>query len=1012
MDITITKYQHRRGGSFIEFPEWVNNKKCGINIQNTDERCIDYVIAYHFTKPKKNPQRPNQYQEWILNNIKNEGIQYPIAIKQLDKYCKLNNISLDVWEVFDIEDCCNLRFASKGAIKAADRHINLLMYKNHFMYLKSKTAFWRHKPGKTSHQCIKCYHLCQSEEAFINYMKICMARKEEETEETTVCGNCNNHMQSHEHLVEHRKDCGQFESIKVKMQYKGKRENKNGKLVDFDNTLLRFKSWRELQRIPYIFYADFEALLVETTNKKGKSIFEHNPISFGLLLLDTKKRKVMDYIRYRGEDCMIKFFEAIDKLRRQVVELYKINIPMYISRKQQEQFDAATECIICKKKFEKDDIKVRDHDHMTGKFRGAAHQQCNLNTNFVGLKTPCFIHNFSGYDSHLIMAAYGSYMNKKPNDYLDDSSPECIAKSSEKFVSVTFMKTRFLHSNQFLLGSLDNLVKAAVKDGGTDILKYTASRFRKENIALVSSKMHCAYTYAKKNMDYESTTFPEKHHYNNDLTNEECTVEMYERVKKFREINKCVTFGDEFDAYLDLDIFLLADVVENFRDKCLKLYKLDPAWNYSLPGFSWKCMLKRLQDLEIKVELIQDIDHHLMFERGFRGGICMVNKRKSTAGENKHILYIDANNLYGWAMCQKLPDGNYKWENPTSFTESFIHNIADDADVGYVLEVDLSFPTEIHDALKDYAPAVEKTSFTDSAFMSTLADLADINRGDEKKLIPNLESKERYVIHYRNLKYFLELGVNLEKVHRVISFTQSYWLKSYVEYNAEMRKKATSDIEKDIFKLLNNAIFGRTLMNKSLFRDIKLVENTENNKRWIQELVNKYNYQDSKINDNLLMINMKNAFVSLDTPVSAGFSILDLSKLHMYKMYYSILKPKWGDNVKLLYTDTDSFILEIDNVSKEQYHKDLLDMASEFDFSNYKRDHTLFNGMSEEEYQKKIAINKGVLGKFKDEAEGDDIGEFIGLKPKLYSIVDKEGMKMKKKAKGAKKVAIKSLKHV
>ena len=435
-------------------------------------------------------------------------------------------------------------------------------------------------------------------------------------------------------------------------------------------------------------------------------------------------------------------------------------------------------------------------------------------------------------------------------------------------------------------------------------------------------------------------------------------------------------------------------------------------------------MLQKLQELKLRVELFTDIAMYMMNEKDFRGGICIVNKRYSKAIKDMlHILYIDANNLYGWAMCQCLPSGDYKWltKNQLDALNSdrkieIINSWGKDASTGYILEIDAYIPDEFHDKLSDLPICPENRFFDDGPFMDNLAKQCNITQSkDCKKLTPNLCSKERYVVHYRNLQLYIELGLVVTNIHRVISFTQSKWLKEYIDFNTANRKAARNAVDKDIFKLLSNSCYGRLLMNVRNHMDIKLlrggVKIDKDGKPTLrsQRIFNDPLYHDFRIfNDQLAAVHMNKSEVFLKQPVSAGFSVLELSKLLMYETYYKKLKPMWGDNVKLMYMDTDSFILEI---KSETYHKDLLQMREIFDFSNYPLTHEMFEGMSEEDYENTILSNKAVLGKFKDESEGEQILEFVALKPKMYSILCEKKNLNKMKAKRCKKSAIKLMRH-
>ena len=241
--------------------------------------------------------------------------------------------------------------------------------------------------------------------------------------------------------------------------------------------------------------------------------------------------------------------------------------------------------------------------------------------------------------------------------------------------------------------------------------------------------------------------------------------------------------------------------------------------------------------------------------------------------------------------------------------------------------------------------------------------------GKCKKLVCNLYDKKIYVVHIRSLKQALNHGLILKKVHRVIQFFQKAWLKPCIDMNTKLRKKAKNDFKKDFFKLMNKAVFGKTMENLRKHRYIKLVTTDKRRNR----LVSEPNYHTTKwFSENLLAIGMKKTKVKMDKPIYLGLSILEISKILMYKFWYDYMKSKYGDNVKLCYIDTDNFIMYIET---EDFCKDIADdVEKRFDTSNYEVDRPL-----------PTRKNKKVIGLMKYELGGKIMTEFVALRPKTYS---------------------------
>ena len=453
--------------------------------------------------------------------------------------------------------------------------------------------------------------------------------------------------------------------------------------------------------------------------------------------------------------------------------------------------------------------------------------------------------------------------------------------------------------------------------------------------------------------------------------------------------------GEYHDLYLKTDVLLLTDIFENFRDVCMKYYGLDPAYYYTLPNFAFDAMLKMTG---VEIDLIYDQEMYEMIEAGLRGGMCMVSTKKVEANnqymgeeydknrESSYINYFDANNLYGLSMIQKLPYKNLKWDD--TLKEEDIINCKNN-NIGYILEVDLEYPKELHDLHNDYPMAPEvmnvKADMLSDKQIEIYEFLNHKKPTDEKtnKLILNLNDKEKYVIHVRTLQFYLKQGLKLKKIHRAIKFEQKEVLKPYIEFNTEKRKNARNDFEKDVYKLMNNAIFGKTMEDKRKHLDCEVVSDET---RYMKRVSNPNFKHSHIINENLVGVEKQKTKLKLDKPIFIGMSILDLSKQHMYKFYYDVMKPKYGDNIKMVYTDTDSFVF---HTKTNDIYEDLNTIKKELDFSDYPKEHKCYDDN-----------NKKVLGKFKDELKSKIITGFIALRPKCYAYSVYGDDKKYKKCKG------------
>jgi hypothetical protein len=574
------------------------------------------------------------------------------------------------------------------------------------------------------------------------------------------------------------------------------------------------------------------------------------------------------------------------------------------------------------------------------------------------------------------------------------SKISCIPNNMEKYMSFSFGQLRFIDSLQFLNSSLETLADNLSED------QFVISD--KFGMGFDGRKGVFPYEWLDGWDKFDCTELPPKEAFYSQIRQSHISDAEYNRAQTVWKKHNIKNMGEYHDLYLKNDVMLLADVFEMFRDTSMKNYGLDPANYFTSPGMSWDALLKKTG---VELELLTDIDQHLFIERGIRGGISMVSKRYAKANNpecpdydstkpNSSILYLDANNQYGWAMSQRLPMRDFGWADDVTI-ETVIET-ADDAETGYILEVDLEYPEDLHDAHSDYPLAPETMSVPEEWLSKYQHGLIDKFNGGKyfecDKLVPNLKNKEKYVVHYRNLKQYVKLGLKVTKIHRVLQFTQGAWMKSYIDFNTNLRAKTNNAFEKDFFKLMNNAVFGKTLENLRKRERIDLVTGLDDSNK-LRKLIADPAFVSHKLFDNnLAAIHSITKTLKLNRPISVGMAVLDLSKLLMYNFYYNTIKKTYADKVQLLYTDTDSLLLQIET---SNVYDDMLKNAKFYDTSDYPSNHRLYSTM-----------NKKVVGKFKDECCGNPIIEFVGLRPKMYSIKMKD--QEIKKAKG---VSTRNLKH-
>ena len=958
--INVVRYRPLRGSSYIPLPKELQNPAKGIiNIKNNDDECFRWCHIRHLLPQNKDPQRIKKCDKKYVEKLDYSGIEFPVSVKQYNKIEKQNNIRVNVFgyeegqrypiylskEKFNY--CLNLLLITEGEKK----HYCLLKNFNKFMYNQTKN-------NGRKHFCMYCLQGFSSERVLIN----------------------------------HKVDC---------IEINGKQSIK----MPAPGSTIAFKNYRRQLPAPFVIYADFEAITEKVSQKKShtEQYQKHTACGYGYKVVccyDDKFSKPTKI--YRGEMTIHKFMkDMLDEVKYcKKIAKDHFTKPIEMTNEDKESFRLAKECHICKIPYGANDNFnniVRDHCHVTGKYRGSAHEFCNLNFQLTD-KIPVVFHNLKGYDSHFIMQEIGNIVKERA--YVDakgnkrEMSINVIPCNMEKYMA--FMLGRyllFIDSFQFMSSSLSNLVNNLPAEA----FKYTGQVFQGEQFSLMKKKGVYPYDYMNSFEKFENGRLPKKEDFFSVMNNEHITDEEYQHAQNVWNEFGLLSMGEYHDLYLKSDILLLTDVFENFRKACQQYYELDPAHYFTTPGLSWDAMLKMTKT---KLELMSDVDMFLFIEKGMRGGISYIANRYGKANNkymknfnpeeaSKYIMYLDANNLYGWAMSQYLPTGGFKW---LTEKEVDLSKFDDESEKGLILEVDLEYPEELHNLHNDYPLAAEKIKVTEdmlSPYCREIAEKFKVKVGLVEKLVPTLSKKERYVLHYRNLQLYMSLGLKLTKIHRALEFNQSPWLKTYIDFNTKKRAKAKNSFEKDFFKLMNNSVFGKTMENLRKRQDIKLVTDEENLLKW----TSKPSFVNFKIfNEDLVAVHKMKPTLTLNRPAYVGMCILDLSKTLMYDFHYNYIKNKYGDKARLMFTDTDSLTYEI---GVDDVYQDFWKDKHLFDNSDYPKDSPFFDN-----------TNKKVIGKFKDEAAGLPIVEFVGLRSKMYSYL-KENEQGSRTAKGIKKNVIK-----
>lgn len=637
LSVQIFKYEPLRGSGDIELPKQLKNKRAIINLKNTYEECFKWTIlaALHHDEVREiNKNKVNDaacYKRWA-HELNFNGIDFPVRLNQIEKFMQQNeDIAVNVY-YFDLEKqrVCPLFLAKKPPEK---RYIHLLLL------TEEKSGYFK-KPSDVNVRSHYCW--------IKNFSALVHTQITKNTRKIIICDRCLNHFCSNDQLKKHRTACITSNECAIEMPEIGK---------NFET----FKNYKNELKTPFIIYADTESLL----KKPEKPIFnvdcstqahqQHEVHSIGYYVKSESNELKSNYASHRGPRCIEWFMNELTNIANKVYDIFEEKKAMRsLTEGEDKMFKETPICHICKKAFNQSDVRVKDHCHMTGLYRGAAHQSCNLQYQ-ISRTIPVVMHNLSGYDSHLLI-------RKLSNEQQIPGEITIIPQNSENYIS--FIKTmkgvgassqytkegvgattqytnykhvikfKFIDSLRFMSASLEYLASLIPPEKKT-ILKSECIKSgycSDEEFTLLIRKGVFPYEYVDKYEKLEEIMLPSKESFFSMLTESNVSEEDYKHAQNVWCKFAIRSLGEYSDLYLKTDVLLLADVFENFRNTCHAAYSLDPAQYFSAPGLSFDAMLKYTG---VSIELFTDVDMLMFAERGIRGGVSQINKR-----------YVKANNMY------------------------------------------------------------------------------------------------------------------------------------------------------------------------------------------------------------------------------------------------------------------------------------------------------------------------------------------------------------------------------
>ena len=952
--IKICKFETSTIGRFKPYPTGLRGNHFIFN-PKTEENCLLIALAGFLefkrnenTEPKYITLRAkrNGYLFWhnnivtgnLLEDDDNDGGELGFKWEKLPKLELLNKLGINIYNLSFSNGSYTIHMARKSSRKDFEQVFLLLIDGEHVCLIRDVKKFIRaftHRNQVINHICTTCLSVFNTESDEKN----------------------------------HTSSCNSPSTI----------------LYPKPGTKKTFSKLQSLYPMPYVCFVDLESLNKKTEIHENDSLLAtQHAFASQFKLIDLREKKTISKETYIGSSCIDDMLSNLNRIWESTRKSHK-EFKIDWTPDKKKLHSKATRCSNCKVKFgsSKDSKKCAHHLHFKEKdnYDSALCSRCNRLFQEKKKTLIVLVHNLS-YDWSLI---------------LKQASPEFVFKLNKRqgfhYYSGQFENLKFVDSLNMIKGSLSSLASEHIKNSGD--LTYTKENLshlssEAQTLLLSSGKQFLPYEYLSSLETLQETSLPPKSDFYSSLTDSHISDDDYKHALHVWDVCKCETLLDYVQVYLDMDVGLLADVYLQWRETLLNLFGLDSLYFLTLASYAFEAFLWKTK---VQLDCISDENLFQLITRNIRGGFCSVGKRYVRANnrhtnpnfksgdKSNYLLYVDFNSLYPTTMSQfKLPQGEFYELNQDelrSFLDQDLCSIDTQGDYGYYLHID-SLPISPETArLTDSFPlCLSKLDIKESDISPHSQQLLE-ERGlklpkPNQKLVAHHLGVKDYLICLPLLQFLLGKGLIIDKVHRVYKFKQSYFLKDFIDQNIKKRSEESNPFIKNALKLINNAIYGRTLLNQLNYsKETKVC--TENIP--LVKSFSKPNFHSvSFLSPNRALVTYNKSTVLADSPIYVGFSILDHAKLLTYQFWYDVLMKTYGDKVEFVYSDTDSFIinLETDDIEREIQGP----LAPFLDLSNFPSDHKLFNNKF-----------KGHLGKLKIETQNHHITQFVGLKPKMYSFM-------------------------
>ena len=667
LECQLVKCKKYVGGSRVPttiLPLEIRNKRGILNMSDIPKDwCFHYAIAACLLNLpwQSHPERASHYQKKVGEL---EPVHVPMDVDNIPKFETKNKLCVDVLEWNNNKRRVTLLYKSQ---QKSGTPCKILLYQNHYYTVRNINA------------------LFQCKEKGIRY----------------ICEHCYAYFSTKQGRQRHEKSC--------------KNQGKTIYIMPTRGEKIKFSMLRAMVKIPFVIYADFEAILTEQKGcKKGEKTeltHSHMVCAFAAYRVCTERKFCAEKpTMYLGPNALTKFFDYLQEERKAIFECIEKNqYPIDMTSRSEMLFAAADRCEICRMKFLNPEEKYRDHDHLKKQdnYRAALCNTCNLTYAKLPAKPiiKVLFLNSCRYDMHFLIQELSK---RKTN--IDQI--RIIPKNTERFLMLKFFGFQVLDTYEFLPAPLASLVKN-LKEQGLDKFIHLKSIIKNcaKHIDMLCSKQFYPYEYAQSLDDYDLPGLPAREEFVDKLSGKGPISEAeYAHVKEVFSAMECKTFGDYTKLYVQTDVLLLADVMEAHRSRTWKEFGLDPLHFLTASHLGWNAFLKT-KNPHVPLENLTDKEMYDFFQNAVRGGIAVVSKRYSKANHplmkseydpkktHNFILALDCVGLYSWTMCQPLPHSHFEWVNGLSQNEmkDMLTSTPTNGAVGYFACVDLQYPAHIHD---------------------------------------------------------------------------------------------------------------------------------------------------------------------------------------------------------------------------------------------------------------------------------------------------------------------------